>query len=449
VSRHSHPSTWQPKPIDVDVHDVALTGEGVARLPTGETVLVAGAIAGERARVAPIAGSKRRVRLLAITAPSADRVEPPCPHVAACGGCDFMHFSDEARARWHLARVRGVLAHALGDLPELALHRPVAPLGYRTRARLRVEGDGRRALVGYLGARSHGLVALDACAVLAPELAPAFAELADLLAPSRGEGEVRVALGLAAARRAEGDEPSRKTQGEGDEPAHQQRVYELHWRGEIAPESMRRISAAISRGAVAGVRIWLPGARAPLCEGDARPVATGVDGMPLVLPPGGFAQAADPGGAALARRVAELARASSYQSAVELFAGSGTLTIALAREVAKLTAIERDEHAVAALRENLARRGLDARVRQDDAEAIALPKSDLVVLDPPRAGAPEACKRIARARARGVVYVSCSAATLARDLQVLTAGGYGLESVELYDLFPQTSHVEVVVSLRR
>jgi 23S rRNA (uracil1939-C5)-methyltransferase len=138
---------------------------------------------------------------------------------------------------------------------------------------------------------------------------------------------------------------------------------------------------------------------------------------------------------------------------VELFAGSGTLSVLLARGAVSFQSVEIDAEAAATARQNLEARELAAKVTVADADAFPIPHgATVVVLDPPRTGAPGAAKAIAASAARVVVYVSCDPATLARDLGILTGGGKGrfaITDVETFELFPQTSHVETVVRLER
>ena len=126
------------------------------------------------------------------------------------------------------------------------------------------------------------------------------------------------------------------------------------------------------------------------------------------------------------------------------------LRSALARGARTFASIEQDAAAVACARENLRARGLEGTLRCADAETAAVPKqTDVVVLDPPRAGAPRACAAIAAARPRRIVYVSCDPPTLGRDLATLGAAGYRPTAVETVELFPHTSHVETIVLLSR
>ena len=201
------------------------------------------------------------------------------------------------------------------------------------------------------------------------------------------------------------------------------------------------------RGALGGVRLFAPGVKRPAVIGDATPWTEGADGAPLRLAPGGFAQAHPEVNAALARRVAELV--GDAEKVVELYAGAGNLTVMLARR-ASVAAVESDAGSCDAARANLAARGLSAKVTQADASSFAVPKNTpAVVLDPPRAGAREACERLAAAAPKRVVYVSCDPQTLGRDLAVLCGAGLEVRAADAFEMFPHTSHVEGVVLLER
>ena len=219
----------------------------------------------------------------------------------------------------------------------------------------------------------------------------------------------------------------------------------------------------------------LEGATQAANFGDPRACMVGADGAPLLIAEGAFAQTSSEGAAMLARRVAELARADRPQRVVELFAGSGTLSVALVRVAESLVTVEVSPEAAACARENLAARtnapsrstsssapassggeGPEApaagswKVVVADADAFPIPPhAEVIVLDPPRTGAPGAARAIAASRAGTVVYVACDPATLARDVAVLTSAGFSLTDVETFELFPQTSHVEAVVRLAR
>ena len=418
----------------IRIESLAAGGDGVGRREGGEVVFVPRTAPGELVEAEVSAGKPARGSVLRVLEPSPERVEPACPYLAACGGCSFMHLSARAQEDAHAAIVRAAIVHAVPDtvIPDIVVHAAPAELAYRTRARLFLKADRRGVQVGYRAPSSHDLVAVAACLVLDPAIAPLLGELAEVLAGARGEGDASVA------------------RGHGGLP-----VVSLSFRGELATATWAALDARVARGAWAGARVILHGAGQPAIFGDPRPVLAGADGVPLVIAPGGFAQPSDEGAARLARRADELARleppgASRPRHAVELFAGSGTLSVLLARDAASFTAVEIDPDAAAAARQNLGARGLAARVVVADADGFVVPAATtVVVLDPPRAGAPGAARAIAASAARAVVYVACDPSTLARDLAVLTRHRLAITHVETFELFPQTSHVETIVRLAR
>jgi len=300
-------------------------------------------------------------------------------------------------------------------------------MAYRSRVRLSVRAGRGPALVGFRKGRSRQIVAIDECVVLRDELALVFEEITKLTTPCEGEGQAQVALGR-----------------------DRLPVYEIRWTGQVSAQVGAMADERVRNNAWAGARIWPEGATAPLCFGDPRPVLTGADGAPLPIAAGGFAQASDEACVALARRVGELASAEEGPL-VELFAGSGTLSVALAGHGGPFLAVERNQAAAEQLRSNLKGRAHhDAKVRVADANSFVLPPATrTVVLDPPRAGAAGAIREAIAARVRTIIYVSCDVATLTRDLTTLSASGYRLDGLELFELFPHTSHIEVIATLRR
>ncbi|MBX3207167.1 MAG: class I SAM-dependent RNA methyltransferase [Labilithrix sp.] len=435
--------------VEAEIGELAPGGEGVAICTIdGErrAVFVPGVLTGERVRAeVDLERRPARGRLLAVLEPSASRVTPPCAHVARCGGCDWMSLSPEAQAREHAA----IVGRLLGGAPPRS-HHAVRALGYRTRARVHAESKRGRVIVGMFGRRSHEPAAVDTCVVLDPVLDRARDALAGWLEGATGRGEAELGLGRPGEPR--------------------MAVLELRWSAELPGAVFGRLERAVKEGALAGARVFSGGASAPGRDreprrgaaarfagapakiGDPTPFIVGADDAPLRLAPGGFSQATEAGNLLLARRVAELARELAPGPCVELYAGAGNLTVLLARD-REVVAVEQDHDACEAARENVAARGLSARVVEADASAYAIPRSArLVVLDPPREGARAVAEALAARAAKGaagrapaVVYVACDPPTLARDAKTLTAAGYAVRTVETFEMFPQTSHVETVV----
>jgi len=366
-----------------------------------------------------------RGRILELLSPGPERVPPACRWSARCGGCDWMHLSADAQTRAHVEHVVGALPAEWRHVTVVA-HPAPAVLAYRSRARVHVRCRRGRVEVGMHAARTHDPVPVDRCAVLVPALEGARRSLTALFEHSAGRGEVQLALGVGG-----------------------RAVLDVRWSGDLAPAFFGRVERAVSAGDLAGARATLAGASRPAVVGDPTPWIAGADGVPLRLAPGGFAQVSDGFSATLAHHVADLVRSGKPAAAVELYAGVGTFSVLLAREVRDLVVVESGREACDAARANLAARGLGARVVEADAEGFTWNEATkVVVLDPPRTGARAVTERLARSRVARIVYVSCDPQTLGRDLRLL-ATAYDVRGVATFEMFPQTSHVETVVTLDR
>jgi 23S rRNA (uracil1939-C5)-methyltransferase len=384
-------------------------------------VFVPGAFPGERVRFSVKGRGKgtRHGRLREILEPRADRREPPCAIASRCGGCPWMVITPEGQRGLQAERGR-VLAERVGFDGEATVISGES-LGYRRRARLAWKGGH----LGYRAAGSRQVIDVSECLVLQPALASAWeAVRATLGGVLEGSGEIRMYRN-------------------GDHAAV------LLSTGDPQPSPVYDACRALAEsGAIAGVGLEV-GEGDPAVFGSIDERYPGPDGEPLSGPPGGFSQAHDPLSLQLARDVAERAAAGLERpSMVELYAGHGSLTVALAPLAGKLRAVEVSERAAEHLRANLAARDLEGRVVAADAADQPrefAPGLDVLVLDPPRTGAREPLERLLASRARPrIVYVSCDLATLERDLGRLTEGGYAVDELRLYELFPQTARVEAL-----
>lgn len=411
---------------EVEIEKIVASGVGLARTPDG-VVLVPGTAPGERAAIEIEAGrSPLRGRVLKLLEASPDRVAPACDLLDRCGGCALMFLADDAQRRAREAIVREALPRAIREAP--ITHHAATPERGRTRARWHAKAlSGGKVLLGFLAPGSHAIVDLPTCVALDPRLDGALADARAILQGASGAGEISAAL------------------GDGGAP-----VLAIEWPTMLPPSAFAEGERLVAAGRLAGVAIAVAGAKTPATIGDPRAVSTASDGAPLRSPPFGFAQASEVGDAALVRLVVARAEAAG-KKVLELFAGSGNFTVALAREAARVQAVEVVAAAVRAARANVEARALaNVKLVEADADAIEPPAGfDVVVLDPPRAGARGACAAIARKPPRRVVYVSCDPATLGRDLATLLDAGLRVASLDAVDLFPGTSHVECVATLAR
>ena len=180
-------------------------------------------------------------------------------------------------------------------------------------------------------------------------------------------------------------------------------------------------------------------------------------GLSFRLSPRSFYQVNHDQAQQLYEAAVELAALTGTETAVDLYCGTGTISLVLARKAGRVIGVGIIDQAVADARENARRNGLDnAEFRCADASHAAAQlaaegiRPDVIVVDPPRKGLDEAgMDAMVQMDPEKIVYISCDPATLARDLKYLTARGYRLTTARAYDMFPKCAHVETVVSLHR
>lgn len=429
--------------LELRVEALSAEARALGRTAAGDPVELAGALPGERVRLqVEHVGRDGKVygRLLEILEPSPERRPPACPHFGRCGGCDLLHAELELQHDFKRQRV----AAALG-LPLERVDPVVAspePLGYRALAKLVVGPD---ALLGSYRPGTHEVTDMSGCLVhhpLAEALAEALrAELAAIAAPELRYALLRVAVdagalmvvlvvrSLAA-------------------PGPRLLAERLAGRPEVARIVLHQNDAP-------GDALLGPGPEEVLF--DRGLMAERLGGVAQNLEAGAFAQV-NPGAAA--RLYAEAARAAAPAGAtiLELYAGSGGLTLTLlARGAARVMAVEAVEAAAWAARASIERAGFGDRAEvraarvEDALGELRGAAFDVLVVNPPRKGISEAARtHLAAIAWRRLVYVSCNPDTLARDLTWLgQALPLEITGVVPVDLFPQTRHIETVLAARR
>jgi len=403
---------------------IAHGGEAVGRLADGRAVFVPYAIPGERVRIRVTQARRRfaRAELVEVLEASPDRVEPPCPHFGPgrCGGCAWQHIRPEAQADLKTRLVREQLGHlgGLTGVPVRPTLQPVSPpgeaagFGYRERATLTAASDGR---LGFLRSGSHQVHPVDRCPLLADGLQDLPAQLGRHPAGAKvrlrrgADGDRLVVLEAAAASRTRF----------------------------LPPEG---VAWATVRG------------NGKVVDVEGRPSVTErVAGVDLQVSAASFFQVHREGAETLVELAARALEPASGETLLDLYAGVGLFAATIGAAAGKVVAVESWKPAARDAKHNL-RSHPDATVLQDDV-ANALPHvgaADLMVLDPPRAGAGAAVlRRVAALRPRAIALVSCDPAALARDVRTLVDLGYLAAWVQPVDLFPQTAHVEALTALSR
>jgi 23S rRNA (uracil1939-C5)-methyltransferase len=398
-------------------------GDGVAQGPEG-AIYVPGTLPGETVEVEEIPGHPDRRRLLNVENKSPARIAPICPHFGVCGGCAVQHW-DEAHYR---AWKRGLVIDALR---QAGLDAPVAEL-------VDAHGDGRRRAVfharsgakgmlevGFAAARSHRIVAIDRCPVLAPSMTGAVKAawaLAETLGPTKKPLDIAVTASDAGLD------------------------VDVRGSGPLKPALMTALARVAAKHDLA--RLTRHGELVAL----SRPPTLCIGKTIVHLPPAAFLQATAAGEAALARLT--LAACAGATKIADVFAGIGPFALRLA-ERARVLAVDDDEAALAALKRAAATPGLRPveTERRDlfrrPLLADELKSFDAVVFDPPRQGAEAQARELAASRVPLIVAVSCNPATFARDAAALISAGYRLSDVTPVDQFRHTAHVEIVARLER
>ncbi|YBV98219.1 class I SAM-dependent RNA methyltransferase [Phyllobacteriaceae bacterium JZ32] len=406
--------------VRVTIAAMGAGGDGVANLPDGQ-VFVPFTLPGE---VANIAREKNRGTLMALLEASPERIAPACAHFEACGGCALQHWQAEPYQAWK----RGLVSDALTGRKLTFELDPLVPCAPQTRRRAvfaarRTDGG---MLLGFNRHQSHEIINIHECPVTVPAITDRLAdlrELASLVAPDSKPFRLTVtatASGL-------------------DIAATGSKVPDAERRKALTPFMLAKGFARLT------------------CEGEIilepkKPLIH-FGKVAVEVPPGGFLQATAEAEDTMSALVMD--HLAKVKRAADLFCGSGTFTFRMAEKMA-VHAVESDAAALAALdraarntqglkpvtmeRRDLFRRPLMAK---------ELNRFDGLVFDPPRAGAEAQAKEIAKSNIAKVVAISCNPVTLARDLAILTQGGYRIDRVVSIDQFLWSSHVETVTLLTK
>jgi 23S rRNA (uracil1939-C5)-methyltransferase len=362
-------------------------------------VLVPFVLPGEKVRIGPV--HRSRAVLEAVVEPAPERVPPPCPLFTRCGGCHYQH----APYEFQLAQKVEILREQLRRVGKLSFDGEIRvvsgpPLGYRNRVQFHVV-DGR---VGFWEAGSHTLAPVPAeCATASPRVNQFLAALRERVRDPRWPRFVQSV-----------------------EVFSNERDIQVNVVDAAKPVARRFYE-------------WMGSTAALDYE-------TGV-GVFRVSPKSFF----QVNRFLIDALAAEATAGRGGRLAMDLYAGAGLFALPLARQFAKVVAVEAGRAAVEDLRFNAGRAGaaidvVDSRVEDFLASFEGAP--DFVLADPPRAGlGPAVVSQLQRLAPPQLTIVSCDPATLARDLAQLTR--YRLASLTLIDLFPQTFHLETIACLGR
>jgi 23S rRNA (uracil1939-C5)-methyltransferase len=426
--------------VRLSVHALDAGGHGIARNPEGKVVFVEGALGGETVD-AQILRSKPKfdtARTVAVLHESSGRRVPPCPYYENCGGCAIQH----ADARTQVAAKQRWLEDCFERIGKVEPECLLAPIygeewGYRRRARLSVRYVEKKggALVGFRERRSTFVTDIQGCLVLPPHvsaLIPGLRELVGRLSIRERMPQVEVAVG--------------------DE------AVVLVFRNLLPPSAEDQALLREFADAHA-VQVWLqprgPDSAAPFHPATVPELFYALPefGLRIVFRPTDFTQVNHAVNGLLVSRAMRLLDPQPGERIGDLFCGIGNFTLPIASRGAQVIGIEGSRALVERGRQNALANGLTAQFEVGNLfEPNLAPYGafDKLLIDPPREGAMELVKALPDAWPRRIVYVSCDAATLARDAGVLVnTKGFRLAAAGVVNMFPHTAHVESIALFER
>ena len=387
------------------VSDVVYRGKGLGRLD-GQVVFVPGVLPGETVEVRFTRRHKNYAEagLIEVVSASPKRLAPACPLVSVCPGCCYQHADYEEELRLKQAQLANLLERQAKVSSSVCLP-PVPspkPLGYRNRISLHAAYDGSAAALGYIGEDNETVLDVPACPL-------AVAPLNERLA------QLRADAGFMATLRTHRSLTLRHTRHDGA----------IHFLGKAGAE-----------------KPWL--------------TETTLFGQ-VQVPRGSFFQVNHGVADRLLAAVMAILKDTPCRAVADLYGGGGVFALAAGRAgVPRVIGIDSDEAAIQAARQNArdhklknvefvaqpASKGLKQVFRRVD------PAGVLLIVDPPRAGLEKpGIEAIGRSRPPEIVYVSCAADTMVRDIALLAAAGYRVVSSQLFDMFPRTPYFESLTRL--
>ena len=443
-------------PLQVSIETATIDGSGVARVD-GQVVFVPGALPGERCsvRIAHVGRSAVFAQLLSVLTPSVHRVEPDCPYFPRCGGCALRHMDYEQELALKQAHVQSCLTRIGGQtISALPITGAAQTDGYRNKVQFPVQEQDGCPVAGFFSGKTHRVIPVRPCRIQ-PDCADAI------------RGAVLAWMEQYHIRAY-------------DEQTHTGYIRHIYIRfgaesGQILvciiancaqlPKKKQLVAALLAAEPGITTIVFSPNTKKgntvlgtefhPL-YGDGTITDT-LCGLQFRLSAPAFYQVNHAQAERLYEKAVQLAGLTGNETVLDLYCGTGTITLCLARHAKKAIGVEIVPQAIEDAKFNAAQNGMENAefFCMDAGQAAKMladrrTRPDVIVVDPPRKGvSADVIEAISAMAPQRVVYVSCDPATLARDLKLLTAVGYTLQTAEAFDLFPRCAHVETVVLLSK
>lgn len=431
-SNNADKATLSQEPIEIECLRITSDGSGVG-YHNGKATFVAGLLPEEKAQVQVFKEKKnwQRGKLLTIAkeSESIHRVNPPCTVFGICGGCQLQHLSYEETLVWKKRWVEDNLVR-IGkiDIDKVVFHPTIGmeePWRYRNKARLHCGGEGK---LGYYQENSNEIVRFSDCLLLSESMNGWIKEIEKALQEFSHEIKSFTFR--------------ENSQGEGVliiEP-----ILDKEDLGRLLEKVPKYITSIWGIGT---------GGKPELFWGD-KDFTEEIQGLEFRISPLAFLQVNPVQTRKLYATVLKWAELTSDKVVWDFYSGIGTITLALAAKAQKVWGIEENPYSVEDAKLNAKLNSIDnvefIAGKVEDTFSEISDRPDVVVLDPPRAGAhPRVLEELIRLQPERIVYVSCDPGTLARDLGILQSGGYQVREVQPVDMFAWSNHTEIIVDLYR
>lgn len=439
---------------ELEIMDLGSDGEGIAKLDDF-VIFVPDAVTGDVANVKILKVKKNLAygKVVEIVTPSPSRMTPVCGVSKKCGGCQLQHMSYESQLEWKHNKVSNAISRIGGikDVEILPVLGMETPYNYRNKAQYPIRKVDGKVQIGFFASRTHRVVDWDQCAIQDPRCEQIIKKVKEFLETydiaiydeNTHKGTVRHLL--------------IKTAYYTNEV-----MVCIVVNGKGLPEKEAFIKSMQEIEGMKSVVVNINKSKTNVVLGNEMQVILGEDyivdtigDLKFKISPLSFFQVNPLQTKVLYDKALEYAELTGEETVWDAYCGIGSISLFLAQKAKKVYGVEIIEPAIVNARENAVLNGIDnTEFFVGKAEEVIPAKykegitADTIVVDPPRKGCENALlETLAQMAPSKIVYVSCDPATLARDLGYLCERGYKVAKVQPVDMFPHTTHIEVVAQL--
>lgn len=422
--------------IEGQINGLAFGGEGILR-HRGFVIFIPFTAPGDTitCRITEVKKSFAKGEIVSIQKPGPQRTTPPCPYFGPCGGCQIQHLNEQAQLKYKLDAVKDALArigHLYTDKISITPARLMWAYRRHITLHLRPHKEGFEA--GYISNDNRSLVVIKTCPIFNPKGDPVIEQLQELVKsipnPSKREGRVTVLKNH-----------------------RNQYILSFNFGNDFKIDQSLFKRILQHYPIFAGIIVSIEQDKTYVFEDPYTELY--LEGLTFRITPQTFIQNHPEQSTNIYNHICQIISEKSHKKILDLYCGFGITSLLLAKQGHHVTGIEYNKEAINLAKENAAFNRLYAQFIQGDVERL-LPKLtkeqefQTIVVNPPRTGlAKGVVQSLLKIASSEIIYVSCMPATLARDLSLLCKEVYQIRECKVYDMFPQTAHVETLVYLTK